>query len=134
MSARSWRWAWVRGSSAPRGPTSAKVLRGSRADVGQVPVVDKMAELFKKICPFRRAGDEDVTFVAVVALAAQIAQRAKSIQGAGHNRLRNVETARQTAHRMGAGAEVDDQQEGHLAIGQIGFARPDVIEIGRAHV
>src|SRR3546814_19892091 len=114
MSARSWRWAWVRGSSAPRGPTSAKVLRGSRADVGQGPVVDKMAELFKQICPFRRAGDEDVTFVAVVALAAQIAQRSQSIQGAGHNRRRNVEPARQPAHRLGHGAAVRDQREGQL--------------------
>ncbi|KTW00911.1 hypothetical protein NS355_01530 [Sphingomonas yabuuchiae] len=63
-------------------------------------------------------------------MAAQIAQRSQSIQGAGNDRFRDVQGARQTAYRMGTWAQVDDEQQGHLPIGQIGFARTDIIDKG----
>jgi len=87
-----------------------------------------MPEFCKKICPFRGLRDEDVSLVRIVALSAQIAERAQSVQGACHNGLRNVQRARQSTHRMGAGIQINEEQQRHLPIGQIGLSRPDIID------
>ena len=90
-------------------------------------VADELPELFKKICPFGGARDEDVALVAIVALSAQIAEGTQSVQGARDDRLRYVQRAGQAAHRMWPRFEIYEQKKRHLPIGQIGFARTDVV-------
>jgi len=81
----------VRGSSVTERPRSAKLLRGRAPDDWLLAAADELSEFRKKICPFRRARNEDVAFVRFVALAAQIAQRTKPVQGACHDGLRDIE-------------------------------------------
>ncbi|PAV69802.1 hypothetical protein WR25_08766 [Diploscapter pachys] len=72
----------------------------------------------------------DIALVAVVTLTAQIAEGAQPIQGARDDGLRHVERPGQAAHRMRAGIEVNEEEQCHLPVGEIGLARPHVIHQG----
>ena len=103
-------------------PASAKLLRGVAACCGLLGVAEEMPELFKKLCPFSRARDEYVPLVGVVTLPAQIAECTQSIQGARHDRLRNVQRTCQTADGMRPRFKIYDEQQRHLSIGEIRLA------------
>jgi hypothetical protein len=81
-----------------------------------VPASEEMPELCKKLCPFSGTRNEDVAFVGIVALAAQIAERAQSIQGSGNYGLRDVQRPRQSADRMRAGIQIHKHQQRHLPL------------------
>src|SRR6478609_2433250 len=116
MSARSWRQAWIRASTGRDGPSRKKCLSVledepvfARGPSLWVRLLEIAFETFKKILPRIGLRDEDVASVALVANPAQIAERAKRIQGARDHRLRYVEQLGQTAHRVRPGSEVDQQ-------------------------
>src|SRR6478752_1175639 len=111
MSATSRLTASCRGSRTADGPRSAKLLRGGPPGDWLLGVADKLAKLFKKFCPFRRARDEYVALVGFVALSAQIAERTEPVQGARHNRLGNVQHTSEPAHRMRPRIEIYHQQQ-----------------------
>src|SRR6476469_6651709 len=121
MSARSLRYALTVGSGSRDGPvrpnplTLVGVGRGLSDDwpVGRAVAVafaEVALEAFKKICPAAGADDEHVAAVVLVPLAAQIAERAERIQGAGDDRLRNSQHARQAADGMRARRQIDQHQ------------------------
>jgi len=89
-----------------------------------------MTELFKEICPFGSACDENIALVAVVTLSAQIAEGTQSVQGARDNGFRNVQRTGEAAHGMRPRSKIHQQQQRHLAIGQIRLAGPNVIDKG----
>ena len=106
-----------RSLAGPRraGPSCCSILRSKR---------------FKKLLPYAGLGDEDVAAVALVADAAQIAERAQRIQGARDHGLRHAEHMGEAADRMRPGGEVDQQHQRHLPVGEIGLARPHIADQG----
>src|SRR3954469_5550384 len=132
MSAMSLRHALSRGSSVTDGPSSAKCLTvleedspfpgGAAAAAGAFLLLDIAFEALKELLPYAGLGDEDVAAVRLVADPAQIAERAKGIQGARDHRLGHAEQLGEAAHRVRSGRQVDEQEERHLAIGEVGLA------------
>src|SRR5215210_8080095 len=131
MSAMSLRQAWRRGSRRTEGPSS--VIRLSvleedapfprRAAAARAfLLLDIAFEALKEILPHAGLGDEYVAAVRLVAHAAQIAERAKRIQGARDHRLGNAQYVGEAAHRMGSGGEIDQQHQRHLPVGEVRLA------------
>src|SRR3954465_10468208 len=114
--ARSLRKALKGGSGGSDGPvraTSAARMgaggaldhdRPVRRGLPGVALAEVALEAFKEISPAVGADDEYVAPVVLVPFAAEIAERAKRIQGTGDDRLRYSKNPRQTAHRMRAGS------------------------------
>src|SRR3546814_3906715 len=67
---------------------------------------------------------EDVSPIRFVADPAEIAERAQRVQGARDDGFGNAQYVRQSAHRMRAGGEIDQQHQGHLAVGEIRLTGP----------
>src|SRR4051812_18005390 len=134
MSAMSLRHALSRGSSVTDGPWSAKCLTvleeepsflggaAASAGAGAFLLLDVAFEALKELLPYAGLGDEDVAAIRLVAHAAQIAERAQRVQGARDHRLGHAEDVGEAAHRMGSRGQIDEQQEGHLAIGEVRLA------------
>ena len=97
------------------------VCRGAAVALAEVAL-----EPFKEICPVAGADDEHVAPVVLVSFAAEIAERAERIQGASDDRLGYAEHPGKAAHGVRTGRQVDQHQQRHLAVGEIGFARSDV--------
>src|SRR3954464_6713464 len=99
MSAMSLRHALSRGSRVTDGPWSAKCLTvleedspfpggaAAAAGAGAFLLLDVAFEALKELLPYAGLGDEHVAAVCLVADAAEIAERAQSIQGARDHRL-----------------------------------------------
>src|SRR3954470_8256869 len=131
MSAMSRRQALRRGSSVTDGPSSAKCLTvleeepsflggaAATAGAGAFLLLDVAFEALKEFLPYAGLGDEDIAAVRLVAHAAQIAERAQRIQGARDHRLRYAQYMGETAHGVGAGGQVDEEQQRHLAVGEV---------------
>jgi hypothetical protein len=66
-------------------------------------LLDIPFEAVKELLPHIRSGDEDIATVRLVAHAAEIAERTKSVQGASDYRLRHAKNIRQTANGVGPG-------------------------------
>src|SRR4051812_31943170 len=96
-------------------------VRGGTAPGGAFLLLDIAFEAVKEILPYAGLGDEDVAAVRLVADPAQIAERAKGVQGARDHRLRDAEDVGEPAHRMRAGREVYQKQQRHLAIRKVGL-------------
>src|SRR3954469_22604302 len=134
MSAMSLRHALSRGSSVTDGPSSAKCLTvleedspfpggaAATAGAGAFLLLDVAFEALKELLPYAGLGDEDVAAIRLVAHAAQIAERAQRVQGARDHRLGHPQDVGEAPHRMRAGRQVDEQQEGHLAVGEVRLA------------
>src|SRR4029079_2747351 len=120
MSARSLRQAWMRESTGRDGPFRMKCLsvledepvfaRGPSLGARLLAIA---FETFKKVLPRIGLGDEDVASVALVTNPAQIAERAKRIQGARDHGLRYAKQLGEAAHGVRPGREIDQQHERH---------------------
>ena len=77
---------------------------------------------FKESGPVIGANDEHGAAVVLVTFAAQIAESAKAIQGARHDRLGNAEQTGEAAHRVRPGGKIDKHEQCHLPVGEIGLA------------
>src|SRR3954447_15516243 len=128
MSAMSLRQALRRGSRVTDRPWRAKCLAvleeessfpgGAASPAGALLLLDVAFEALKELLPYAGLGDEYVAAVRLVAHAAQIAERAQRVQGARDHRLGHAENMGEAAHRVRARGQVDEQQEGHLAVGE----------------
>src|SRR5688500_8493825 len=129
MSARSYRKAWTRGSSGREGPVRLKrsaVLKDEaafpcRLSAGAV-MLEIAFETFKEFLPSAGLGDEDVAAIGLVADAAQIAERAERVQGAGDDRLGHSQDVGESPYRVRARGQIDEQHQRHLPVGEIGLA------------
>src|SRR5215212_12058447 len=133
MSAMSLRQACSRGSRRTEGPSSdirLSVLeedspflaRAAASRAGAFLLLDIAFEALKEFLPYAGLSDEDIAAVRLVAHAAQIAERAQRIQGARDHRLRDAQYVSEAADGVGAGGQVDEEQQRHLAIGEVGLA------------
>jgi hypothetical protein len=75
-----------------------------------------LLEAFKEIRPVLCPDDEHVSAVVLVPFAAQIAEAAKRVQGARDDRLGNSKHLCQPTNRVRAGRQIDQHQQGHLAV------------------
>src|SRR3954462_13062089 len=139
MSAMSLRQAWSRGSRRTEGPSremrrsvleedSPFLGRAAAAGAGAFLLLDVAFEALKEFLPYAGLGDADIAAVRLVAHAAQIAERAQRIQGARDDGLGYAQYVGEAAHRVGAGGEVDEEQQRHLAVGEVGLSGPDVAD------
>src|SRR3954467_5074718 len=138
MSAMSLRQALRRGSRVTDRPWRAKCLAvleeessfpgGAASPAGALLLLDVAFEALKELLPYAGLGDEDIAAVRLVAHAAQIAERAQRIQGARDDGLGYAQYMGEAAHGVGAGGEVDEEQQRHLAVGEVGLAGPHVAD------
>src|SRR5688572_19996905 len=124
----------MRGSSGSEGPVRlnrSAVLENESSFSGGLSAGAVMLEIafktFKEFLPSAGLGDENVATVGLVAHAAQIAERAERIQGAGDDRLGNAENVREAADGVRTGGQINQQHQRHLSVGEIGLAGPDIV-------
>src|SRR5205085_6078743 len=87
-------------------------------------------EAFKEILSIASLRDEDVTPIALIANAPEIAERAQRIQGARDHRFRDAKPFGETADRMRPGGQIDHQHQRHLPVGEVGLAGTHITDQG----
>jgi hypothetical protein len=83
-------------------------------------------EAFKEILSIASLRDEDVTPIALIANAPQIAERTQRIQGARDDGFRNAQPLGQTPDGMRSGSQINEQHKRHLTVGEVGLAGTDI--------
>src|SRR6218665_52170 len=116
-------------SGGAAAPASAVAVTAALAAAGLLEIA---FEAFKEILSTASLRDEDVSTIAFIANAPQIAERAQRIQGARDHGLRNAKPFGEAAHGVRPGGQIDEQHEGHLTVGEIGLTGAHISD-ERAH-
>ncbi len=96
---------------------NGSVLRGDPVAFAEVSF-----EPFKKISPTAGTDDKHVSPIVLVSLAAQITERAKSVQGTCDDRFGDTENLCEAPHCVRPRRKINEHEERHLAIGQVRLA------------
>src|SRR6476661_3043505 len=87
-------------------------------------------EAFKEILSIASLRDEDVTPIALIANAPEIAERPQRIQGARDHRFRHAQSLGETTDRMRPGGQINYQHQRHLPVGKVGLAGAHISDQG----